>query len=205
MKLLGSRKLMPTKATAGTDVEAHSDASLPGGTRLRGQSMVEMALLLPLLMILLSVVLEGGLALNAWIRVNTAARDAARFAYDAGRPDQTVNLVLDKLAGVEFDANHEITGSTNIDIFIITATTSSTGVITTWDVNHHYDGGADGNGPKLTQATVQARLNSQGFTVSQSATLTIVEVDFNYTPLLATLVARGTQIPMTSFAMIQRN
>ena len=68
------------------------DACLEDGTLIeelnlrkeRGQSMVELALLLPLLVLMLSVIIEGGLAFNAWERVNTASRDATRFMLDRG-------------------------------------------------------------------------------------------------------------------------
>src|SRR2546423_10607066 len=83
--------------------------------RERGQSMVELALLLPILVMILSVAIEGGLALNSWIRVNTAARDATRFEYDTGPADQTAALVLDKLAGIDFGASGVMTGSRNLD------------------------------------------------------------------------------------------
>ncbi len=64
--------------------------------------MVEAALVLPLIVLFLSVVIEGGLALNAWIRVNTAARDATRFALDAARSQDVGSLVLTKLSGINF-------------------------------------------------------------------------------------------------------
>src|SRR5438445_464265 len=95
------------------------------GRPSRGQSLVEMALILPLLILFLSVIIEGGLALNAWLRVNTAARDAARFALDAGPPNQVATLALTKLMGVDFGSSKEISGSVNIDVYVINGLTDS--------------------------------------------------------------------------------
>jgi hypothetical protein len=109
--------------------------------------MVEFALLLPLLLALLAVIIEAGLALNAWIRVNTAARDATRFAMDSGRPNDTASLALDKLMGVDFGTSREISGSTNLDVYIVTGSTGAAGTITSWSVDHRYDGNSDSSSP----------------------------------------------------------
>ena len=168
--------------------------------RSRGQSTMEMALIAPLLVMLLSVIIEGGLALNAWLRVNTAARDATRFAMDAGRPDQTRDLVLNKLTGIDFGSNHSTTNSTWLDVFIITGATDNTGNIATWTVDHQYGTGT----PKVARSIIQSRLRSQGAAASQNIPFTIVEVDYQYQPLLGTLVPRGAKIPMSSYAIVQQ-
>lgn len=49
---------------------------------LRGQSMVELALLFPVLLILLSGLIEFGFILNEYLSLMDAARNAARFASD---------------------------------------------------------------------------------------------------------------------------
>jgi hypothetical protein len=56
--------------------------------RLRGQSLVETAFLLPILLILLSGLLEFGFMLNQYMTVLDAERNAARFAVD-GSYDHT--------------------------------------------------------------------------------------------------------------------
>jgi hypothetical protein len=164
-----------------------------------------MGLLLPVLILLFSVLIEAGLALNAWVRVNTAARDATRFALDAGRPAQVADLVRAKLAGIEFGASRTITDIPNLDIYIITGTTNASGLISTWNASHIYDG--DGGGPALPtvqRATIEQRLRSQGIPPSQNVPFVLVEVDFRYTPLLGTLLGRGTRLPMISYAIIQQ-
>jgi Flp pilus assembly protein TadG len=153
-----------------------------------------MALVLPLIVILLSIVIEAGLALNAWIRVSTAARDATRFALDAGRPADTASLVLNKLDGMD---------TSKIDVYIITGSTNVSGTITTWTVDHRY--GARPGGPNVQRTTIQQKLVVQGQpTANQNMPFTVVEVDFQYSPLLATLLARGLLLPMTSYAFVQQ-
>lgn len=52
----------------------------PGGRRCRGQSLVEMALLAPVLAALLFGVVESGRLFYAWVTVQHAARAGTRFA-----------------------------------------------------------------------------------------------------------------------------
>jgi hypothetical protein len=40
-------------------------------------------------------------------------------------------------------------------------------------------------------------------TANRNMPFIVVEVDFQYSPLLATLVARGSYLPMTSYAIMQ--
>jgi Flp pilus assembly protein TadG len=56
----------------------------------RGDSIVELALLAPLLMLMLFGVLEMGRVVDAWIVVNNAAREGAREAALAYPDSQTI-------------------------------------------------------------------------------------------------------------------
>lgn len=164
----------------------------------RGQSTVELALVLPLIIILLSIVIEAGLALNAWMRVNTAARDATRFAIDSGRPADTASLVLNKLQGMD---------SSKVDIYIITGTTDGNGNIpfdnAHWNVNHKW--GSRSGGTNVTNTTIQQKLvSSSDPSANKNMPFMVVEVDFQYSPLLTSLIARNTFLPMTSYAIIQQ-
>jgi hypothetical protein len=184
----------------------NSNLKTQNSRRERGQSLVEVALVLPMLVVLLSIVIEGGLALNAWIRVNTAARDATRFAADAARPDEVASLVLNKLGGIDFGSSREFTRSMELDVYIIKGTTGVTSTITTWNVDHRWDGNSGGvsETPVVQRSTIQTRLQSQGTTAARSIPFTIVEVQYNYTPLLATLFSGNAKLLMTSYALIQQ-
>src|SRR3954452_7957213 len=91
----------------------------------RGQSLMELAIIAPVLMLLFSVLVEGGLALNAWIRVTTAARDATRFAMDAGRPVDTAELARNKLGGIDLGSSRTFTSSAQLNVYIIDGITDN--------------------------------------------------------------------------------
>lgn len=57
----------------------------PGNPGEKGTTLVEFALLAPMLVILLSGVLEFGRVLDAWMIVTNAAREGARYAALSGR------------------------------------------------------------------------------------------------------------------------
>lgn len=169
----------------------------------RGQSVVEMALTLPLLVLLFAVLIDGGLALNSWMRVNTAARDGTRFALDAGRNNDVRDLVMSKLNGLD---------ATQVDIYIIKDTTDANGTIQTpggngmWypaSVVYHY-GPGNASKPNLQPGTIQNRLVVPGdATANKNVPFTIVEVDYQYATLLGSFIKRPT-ITMTSFAIVQQ-
>jgi Flp pilus assembly protein TadG len=50
----------------------------------KGQSLVEFAILLPVLLLLLMGILEFGLMLNSYLTINNSAREGARFGIVAG-------------------------------------------------------------------------------------------------------------------------
>jgi hypothetical protein len=92
----------------------YSPKAIPRGRKIFGQSLVETALLFPLLMILLSGLFEFGFFLNQYLAVADSARNAARFASDSlySTTDnisdcklthnfyrQTACLVIDELKG----------------------------------------------------------------------------------------------------------
>ncbi|HST06171.1 MAG TPA: TadE/TadG family type IV pilus assembly protein [Chloroflexia bacterium] len=169
--------------------------------------MVELALLLPLLVLMLSIIIEGGLAFNAWERVNTASRDATRFMLDRGTQDQTVTLVLNKLQGIDFGTSQAMTGSLNLDIFTVQGATDTGGHIpnltANWKQTQIYNGNSSsGDTPKVTRAAIETKLRSLGD--PNSLSFVLVEVDFKYTPLLGSLIAPHTQLPMSNYAIIQQ-
>jgi hypothetical protein len=141
------------------------------------------------------VIIEAGLALNVWNRVNTAARDATRFALDAGRPTDINELVLYKLRGLN---QNEVT------IYMVTGTTNSSGQINSWNCDRIYPtSGSCAPDMRLTQATVQTRLQGPNG-IANNMPFTALEVDYNYSPLLTTLVTSGATIPMTTYAIVQQ-
>lgn len=165
-----------------------------------GQGLVELALVLPILLFLIGIILEGGLALNAWMRVNNAARDGTRFALDAGRDADLRDLVLDRVSGLD---------QGKLDIYVIRSGTDNGGQIGSnpnqWNnsqVSHVW--GSRSGGPSVTPRTIQQGLNSSNASANANILFTIVEVDYIYTPFFITLVTGGADIPMTSYALVQQ-
>lgn len=170
--------------------------------RSRGQSLAELALILPFLLLLLAVVVEVGLALNSWLRVNTAARDATRFALDAGRPADTASLVVAKLQGMEVS---------QLNVYLIEGKTNSAGNIPPatvyWSVTRIYtstDTLAQSGLPRLQRSAIETRLASQGNTANIDMPFKIVEVDYVYRPLVLGVILGTSGIPMTSYAIVQQ-
>ncbi len=73
--------------------------------RSRGQSMVELALLFPILLILLSGLIEFGFMLNEYLTLMDAARNAARFASD-GLYYQWDNIGTSYVEGTPMDMSY---------------------------------------------------------------------------------------------------
>lgn len=169
----------------------------------KGQSMVEVALVLPLLVLILAIVIEAGLALNAWTRVNTAARDSTRFVVDAGSTDDANTLVVDKLRGIDFGSDRGA-ASVNLNVYVITGTTTALGTLPStspnWNVHHYGSGPAT---PNITASVVQQRLSTQGADATKCVIFALVEVDYVYTPIVGTIANNGALIPMSSYAIAQ--
>jgi hypothetical protein len=163
----------------------------------RGQSMVEAAFILPILLIILAVVLEGGLALNAWLRVQTAARDATRFALDAGRPAEITSLVHQKLVWMDHD---------QLNIYLIRGKTDSSGNIPRsnpfWVENHLWGGRP--TAATITPQSIKERLGMTGSGYNGNVPFVIVEVNYVYVPTFIRVLTGEARIPMTSYAIIHQ-
>lgn len=61
-----------------------------------GQSIIEFALILPILLLILMGILEFGLMLNAYLSINNASRDGARYA-SVGSTDDSVVAAIENV------------------------------------------------------------------------------------------------------------
>lgn len=66
----------------------------------RAQSTVELALVLPVLLLVMAAVCQLGLALNCYMVVTSAGRDGARRAAETNDPDAARKAALDSAAGL---------------------------------------------------------------------------------------------------------
>ncbi len=60
----------------------------------KGQSLVEFAILLPILLLLLMGILEFGIMLNSFLTVNNSAREGARLGIVSGSNTEISNLIV---------------------------------------------------------------------------------------------------------------
>jgi Flp pilus assembly protein TadG len=75
----------------------------------KGQSLVEMALVLPIFMIIVFGIVDFGMIFNAYQIVGNASREGAR-SMAVGQNEATVNtIVKDKLSSLPADSTPEIT------------------------------------------------------------------------------------------------
>lgn len=176
-----------------------------GERQRRGQATVELALTMPLLALLLAVVIDGGLAFNSWLRVTTAARDATRFAMDAGSNTDIRDLVYSKVPGLDTGqlTIYIIKGKTNCSARITDSSGSPLGS-EYWSVTKYGPGGA--NSYKVLPTDIEKRLviainGTQAD--AKNVPFTIVEVDYNYSTFLGKIIG-ADKIPMTSFAIVQQ-
>jgi hypothetical protein len=65
-------------------------------TKHKGQALVEIALVLPILLLLLFGIIEFGRILNAYIMVSNASREGARYSAVGHTDVQVRQLVMDK-------------------------------------------------------------------------------------------------------------
>ncbi|HEX8228752.1 MAG TPA: TadE/TadG family type IV pilus assembly protein [Chloroflexia bacterium] len=170
-----------------------------GARARRGQATVELALTMPLLALLLAVVIDGGLAINSWMRITTAARDGTRFAMDSGRPVDVKDLIMSKLPGLD---------AGEVDIYLISGKTNPGGNIpctscSNWNVVYHY-GPGPATGHTVQPLQIRERLRVAGDEqADDELPFTLVEVDYVYEPFLGKLLGNLT-IPMSSYAIVEQ-
>jgi hypothetical protein len=176
---------------------------IPSGRR--GQGLIETALLLPVLLVVLSGLLEFGFLLNAYLAIQDAARNAARFAadsqYDADPADTVktcnsyvINFYRQTACLVNLELAQErpeiaLNFGNSIDDVLISAVSLRSSPTMTATVGARFPG-ADGwsmaqNTPgyatrnqntRITSADINARLNNN----APSTGIVLVEVFYSY-------------------------
>jgi hypothetical protein len=103
----------------------------------RGQSLVEMALAFPLLLIIIAGIVEVGHTLNTYLVVANATREGTRYGVTVGQDDyddQTItNIIVETMKHKQMEVSDE-----NTCIWLVRLETDGSGGITTWDERHVY-------------------------------------------------------------------
>jgi Flp pilus assembly protein TadG len=90
-----------------------------------GSSIAELALVVPVLLLILFGIVEGSRVLNAWMILTNETREAARWAV-AGARDGDSSLASEVQTTIQNDLSSILSGSPTV-----TVTTTSDGIMTT--------------------------------------------------------------------------
>lgn len=163
--------------------------------RRRGQSLVEFTVLLPLLIMMISGLIEFGFMLNYYLDLIDAAREAARFAADDDPIRLADGTYMDPNPGfytraqtvtldsINIGSGGQITLDPATDDVVISAFSILDGA-----VNRRFPVGSGENGlplysnhiSKFTSAMVDGMLNP----AAPNAGLVMVEIYYNYNQIL---------------------
>jgi Flp pilus assembly protein TadG len=132
-----------------------------------GQVAVELALLLPVLLLLLLGALEAGLFLGEQVSVVNASREGARFMLDGASDADVAGLVAGTRRGLFVDP-------TRFDVWLYQGQTNGAGAVTLTRTAHV--AGAGSATGSLTAAGVQARLNGSAGGTAANTRFLVVEV-----------------------------
>ena len=155
----------------------------------RGQSMVEFLVMLPVLLIMMSGLIEFGFLLNYYLDIIDGARDGARFAANVD-PLEPDDFILDCSNSTYFyrlvpcvvtqALEPQITLDPARDDLVISAFSVGGGVVTArfpdadgWSLNSHYTS-------RFTSADLQAMLDPS----APNTGVVLVEIFFNYDMIL---------------------
>ncbi len=99
------------------------------GRRQRGQSVVELALVLPLFLVIVMATVDFGWALHSYIVITNAAREGAREGVVGGSEDEIIAIVVDKSSGLLEASDVTVTNA---------RTAPGTELTVKVDYKHHY-------------------------------------------------------------------
>lgn len=109
------------------------DPSRPRGRRLasssRGQSLVEFAFVVPILIILVFGIIDFGVGLHSWITVTNAAREGARLGAVHGTQAEVITRVHDRASNLD---------QANLDV-VVTNAEGDPGQAVRVQVDYEYD------------------------------------------------------------------
>ncbi len=170
----------------------------------RAQAAVELALLMPVLILLLAGTLEGGTFLSEHTSVVNAAREGARFMLDGGTNAELANVVRGTTHGLP------TTDPTHYQAWVITGQTNASGVITggNWSATQVV-GPSPALTPTLTAAQIQARLGdcntgASPCGVAANVRFVAVEVAFRHDSLIGPLTLPGGGLTLRSYSIVRR-
>jgi len=156
----------------------------------RGQSLVELALVLPLLLAFLLMVIEGGFLFRSHNALVAATWAGARFALDGGSDPDVVYVIQNSGSGLSIVAGRA-------DIYVVRGRTDLAGTIVSWSPTKVL--GTGPAEPSTTRADLQAGFAT--WPTAANVSFVLVEVDYQYTGVTG---AMPISLPIRSYAVVQR-
>jgi Flp pilus assembly protein TadG len=161
----------------------------------RGQTAVELALLLPVLMMLLLGAIEGGLFLGEQVSVTNASREGARFMLDGATDADVASLVAGTRRGL-------LVNPAAYDVWLYRGQTSGAGVVSFTSTAHVAGAGpATGN---TTAAGVQAKLNGSAGGTAANTRFLVVEVAYRHQGITGRYILPSGQLTLRANTLIRR-
>lgn len=157
----------------------------------RGQGLVEMALILPFLLVLIVGIVEVGAALNRQLVVVNAAREGARFGAVGATPDDIHGVVLSSALQLDFTEGDTV-------IVVIQAEVDEDGAaFDEWEVTSYPEGAII---PHVTPEGVLADLRGGG-----GVGLVIVDIEYDHRSILGFpfVSALADRIPVGSWTVMR--
>lgn len=159
----------------------------------RGQSLVEVALFLPILLIILVGIVEVSHALTAYLVIANAAREGARFGA-AGGKDKDITTVI--LTSTRLDVTAD-----RADIYVIRARLNAAGQVEKWKEAHTYGDGPEASG--LTAEGIKEWLGSGGGPTGVELLVTVFDYDLQSLLGLPVLSAFSERISLRAHAVMR--
>ena len=163
----------------------------------RGQGLVEMALILPFLLVLVIGIVELGIALNRQLTVVNAAREGARFGATGAKPSDIYFETLEATSEM-FDFTE-----TNAVVVVIHAETNDEGTdFEEWEEQIYPE---DSPVPHVTPPEVLLELQAEGQENAENVKLVAVDVEYDHQSLLGLpfVGALAGQIPIGSWTVMR--
>ncbi len=168
----------------------------------KGQSLVEMAFALPVLLLLMVGIVELGYALNAYVQTVNAAREGARFGSMGGRNNDITSIVQGATSGlIQYN---DVADVGNSDLYIAHVEISEDCTVVDFDQEQTMDT-PDFETIGVTQDEILAWLSEHGYSYCG---LSFVAVDLHYRSpslLRLPLVRQLSEaVPMRSLTLMRK-
>jgi len=159
----------------------------------RGQSLVEVAIFLPVVLIILAGIVEVSHALTTYLVIANAAREGARFGA-AGGKDQDIATVI--LTSTRLDLAPE-----RANVYVIRARLNAAGQLEKWKETHPYGHGPEASG--FTAESVKEWLGTGGGATSVELLITVFDYDLQSLLGLPVLSAFSERISLRAHSVMR--